>query len=141
MALSGDFKKQIKTLSETETITSTYTYPQQISSDHPDYNKRGTTEEIVEPLEIISEEILADVYLIVTGTTIEKHINGWTLGFGYRVYNSPEDKLNINPTDDNHLYSYTESFSLESPIFPSNPIESAYEYLKTLPECNGMNNA
>ena len=141
MALQGTYTKYISSISETEFDTVSHTYPLALPSDHPDYEKRGTTEERSIPREILTPTIYENVYLIITGTTIEKHINGWTLGYAYRLYNAPEDASSINPTDDKHVYDYTQSMGLDATDFPTNPVEAAYEHLKTLPECSNMTNA
>lgn len=141
MALQGNYKKITTSFSETETETVEIIHPADLPESHPNYDKRGTTEVIENPVLITTEEILENVYLIVTGTTIEKSIDGWNLSYAYRLFPSTDDNDSIDPGSDDYVHLHTDSFALDETTLDANPVESTYNYLKTLPECVNMVNA
>lgn len=136
MALSGTFLKQTYTTSETETETVTYTRP---AETNPASSELLTVTEEV-PLVTITEEPIENTYLIITGTSVDKYPNGYLLSYAYRVFASREDNSTIHPSIDEYLFSENNSMDWVDSL-PTNPIESSYEHLKSLPECASMVNA
>ena len=142
MALSGNYIKYTTTDSGTTEIK-TITYPTNLPKNSIDYEKRGTTEEIEVPVFNHSSESIDNVYLVVTGTSLQKYNGEYHLGFGYRLYpneNTSSISENLTPLENDALYSTTDQFPWNGELL-MNAIEEAYEYLKTKPECANMVNA
>jgi hypothetical protein len=104
MALTGNFTKIWYTQSETDFIDLDVTYPSDLPSDDPDYDKRGTTETIQVPENVKNTQEYQNVYIALDWCFHYKFSgdgNGNTLlDFGYRVYES-EAQRNSDP--DSHI--------------------------------------
>ena len=138
MALSGNYIKATYVASETEVNTYTVTYPEVLLDTDPDYEKRGTTAELSEPVMVKQEEILSDVYLIITGVTIEKvNVDSNNIGYSYRVYNNQQERADdVN----NYLVDGRDYFIWDDDS-AVNPFVRCYEHLKTKEECVNLINS
>lgn len=134
MALQGTFRDFIYTNHPTNTVTKTITYPEQMLEDDPDYDKRGTSEEVTVPETV--EEIVEheNVYVVIQGTSVSVLSNNEDnklvdLSCVYRVYTSKEDAK-----------SNWEDYLFEGNVFGTwnweehtNPWEEAYNAIKNSP--------
>lgn len=141
MALSGNYIKYSYTPSLTETEFVDYTYPLNLYVESPDYDKRGTTIQVEQPVMTTITENFENVYLIITGVTIEKSFDLWNFQFAYRLFPNTDNNENIDAFNDEFLFQSIEFLSLDTTALPSNPYELAYEHLKTQPSCANMTNA
>lgn len=147
MALVGTYT--IYTTVDTgETITETKSYPADLQVTHPDYEKRGTSEEITSPVISYTSESIENTYLMVTGATLEKWNKDFKLAYAYRLYpNTDTENIKVSPGvdgfdsgSDTFTHKFTNSISWDEAL-PTNLIEAAYENLKTMNECSGMSDA
>ena len=147
MALSGTYIKYDYSPTG-ETVTETITYSVSMSVAHPDYEKRGTTEEVTTDVMAATSESLENRYLMVTGATLEKWGQDFKLAYAYRLYpNTDTENIEVTPgidgfdsASDGFTHKFVESITWDSTL-PVNLIEAAYEDLKTRPECANMSNA
>lgn len=139
MALKGDFLKITNGFSDTETILTYKTYPSNLPEDNPDYSKRGTTVEGTSPAPTVTKETLPNVYVIITGATIEKHMGEgqYNINYAYRVYNSKEDKdLDI----ESHIHTDITTFVWDDTL-DTTPLVRCYEHLSSLLNSINLTNA
>ena len=139
MALSGDFLKINNGFSDTETITNYVTYPSDLPENNPNYSKRGTTVEEEQPAPTVTEETLSNVYVIITGTTIEKHmgVGQYNINYAYRVYNSKEDK---DFDMESHIHTDIATFVWDDTL-DTTPLVRCYEHLSSSPHSVNLTNA
>jgi hypothetical protein len=134
MALSGNYIHITYTENETDLVPTSVTYPTNLLEDDEDYNKRGTTEEILLPALIEVPITYNNCYIIVKAASV--HIvnqfvdnKSYSINAIYRVYNNKEEKA--QDYEEGYLKEITESFNWDWDI-NSNPFEAAYSYFKTL---------
>ena len=139
MALRGNYIKYTYSNHPTETTNHVVTYPSDLSEDHPDYDKRGTSESFQEPVIVEETETLENIYLVVTGVSIEKHLftEGHFVGYAYRVYPSQESR---NENIENYIWQGSENLDWDDDT-SSSPLVVAYEHLKNQKECVNLTNA
>jgi hypothetical protein len=110
MALQGNYTHYTYESHPTETETTTITYPISLSEGHPDYAKRGTTEDIEQPKLVekatVHENCIiglrtVNAYVITNDSNGNKVVN---LDYNFRVYDNSEDKQNFY--DENHIVEY-----------------------------------
>ena len=96
MALAGRFTLLIPEESKTEFTTSTVTYPSELPSDHPDYEKRGTSEDVQIPVVNKSSSLIENVYVNIRSIEMYRSTNEdeHTYNITYRQYDSIEDRTN-----------------------------------------------
>ena len=135
MALEGTYKKFQYTDHPTNTVVQTITYPEQMLEDDPDYDKRGTSEEVTVPETVETVILHENAYVAVQGTSISVLINttdikSVDLSSVFRVYSSKEA---AKENWDNYLF--------ENNVFGSwdwnentNPWEVVYTAIKNSPE-------
>ena len=133
MALTGNLTKYIATEDHDNLITESVTYPTELEENDLNYDKRGTTEEIISPTIIETSETLENIYLIVTSAAYWRNYsinsNNWELNFNYLVYNSQEERnenMGLFILEEGHMGEIT---NIGDTL---NPIEAAYTYIKTL---------
>jgi hypothetical protein len=131
MALTGNLTRYIASEDHDNLITESVTYPAELEENDFNYDKRGTTEDIVTPSIIETPETLENIYLIVTSAAYWRNYtinsNNWELNFNYLVYNSQEERnedLGSFILEDGHI---GEVASIED-----TPNDAAYAYIKTL---------
>lgn len=137
MALTGSFNyyEYISDPDESNGYTSSISFPADLPSDHPDYDKRGTTEyEICVPT-IATTSSYEGKYFYCSaasvhnvGGTIEGK-NVVELTYLMKVYNSKDDKDSdfIN----NPIVTIDERTDWDWDLH-TNPVEIAYNHFKTL---------
>jgi hypothetical protein len=140
MALQGNYIHYTYENHPTETETITVTYPSDLSSDHPVYEKRGTSEEITQPTIVESTQTFENCYIAIdiasisylarmtssdgTSSSINK------LQYIWKVFNSQSDRY-TNP--DSYLLR-VESVAPNNWDWSlnTNPFEEGYTALKGL---------
>lgn len=140
MALTGTWVKYSQIADPDNNVTQSITYPIDLLEDDPNYEKRGTTEEIVIPgVEEVTEEF-ENVYVIVTAASHwrnwEDNSNEWELNFVYSIYNSLEERnenLNSFIHQDSHIGEVAD-LSLST-------LENAYTFLKSVQGFKNLVNA
>ena len=135
MALKGTYKVFTYTNHPTDTVVQTITYPQEMLEDDPDYDKRGTSEEITVPEIVETVTLHENVFVAVQGTSISVLVNtpdikSVDLSSVYRVYSSEEA---AKENWDDYLF--------ENNVFGNwdwnentNPWEVVYTAIKAAPE-------
>ena len=115
MALIGNYTKYWLENDPEEVREVVVTYPSILPQQHPDYDKRGVTETIIEPVTVQKTETWEDVYIVIRTYAIEKeeipHFEettmetpddvitpiglekGWRMSIRFAVYANKEDKL------------------------------------------------
>jgi len=115
MALIGDYTKYWLEDDQQEVREVVVTYPSILPEQHPDYDKRGVTETIIEPVTVEKSQTWENVYIVIRTYAIEKeeipHFEevsmetpddpvtpiglekGWRMSLRYAVYANKEDKL------------------------------------------------
>lgn len=138
MALVGDFTHYYATTGSVENIT-TVTYPSSLSIDDPNYDKRGTTEELrdfnTESHQTFTSSYLSISELVNYTTLNEEGNNSSKLFIKYQVFPSKEFKYASSSLVDNMGVLHTgELIGLDYTFNPSgsNDFDYAYSYLKTL---------
>lgn len=137
MALTGTWNHYTYSDHPTETEeAASITYAANLPEDHPDYEKRGTTEYETIPKKIEEVTLYENVYLILSGVTIQKSSNivgstGLILSYSYYIYNSQEDRDN-DTLFENSIYTNSNSTNYDSEIIVSNPYVLAYEHINSL---------
>ena len=132
MALTGNYIKYDYSPTG-ETVTETVTYSVSMSVSHPDYEKRGTTEEVTTDVMSSTTESIPNTYLMVTGATLEKWGKDFKLAYAYRLYpNSDTENIEVSPGidgfdsgSDTFTHKFVESITYDDTL-PVNLIEAAY---------------
>lgn len=142
MALSGNYTHYTEVPSETETVDVLITYPSNLEVDHPDYEKRGTTETIQQAALVEESTVYENIYLtvkvaslnVIEQTSDFKYVE--LSGF-YRIYESEEAR---NLDKDNYLAEYyiNKEFNFSE---ESNPYSSLYELIKSQRGAENLINA
>jgi len=73
MGLTGNFTKRWYTDHETDTVEHTISYPETMDSNHPDYDKRGTSETENVPVQVEHTQNYPTAYIVVHS------YNGWKI--------------------------------------------------------------
>lgn len=133
MALQGKYIYYSYNQHDSETILTTVTYPEDLPEGHPDYDKRGTTQEVAVPkiIEVptVYENCVIGVrtinaYILNSDDDGNKIVN---LHYNFRVYASIEDKE--NHFDENFLEEYSDTTTVDLSTYP-NLWEYAYNQIK-----------
>ncbi len=116
----------------------TLEYPTDLSEDHPDYDKRGTTEVVIGKTEVITEKTYDNVYVNINQVTVNRmfmineegnDIKYYDMQYTYWVYESREEYLE-NPQ--NYIWMHaTVNEKYEGDH--GNMFEYAYNQLKKKP--------
>jgi len=116
----------------------TLEYPADLPEDHPNYDKRGTTEVVIGKTEVITEKTYDNVYVNINQVTVnrmfmlneeEEHIKYYDMQYTYWVYESREEYLE-NPK--NYIWMHaTVNEKYEGDH--GNMFEYAYNQLKKKP--------
>lgn len=138
MALQGDIKfYKYEDSGETEMVT--VDVPEDIPAEHPQYENRGTTIEMEQPIinKVLDEEkSFTNVYTIISSCGFTQHNHSkddkiWYLSIMYKVYESKEAKDNGAIQLQLNDWTPMTNIDLESEDFTSKTIvEYAYEELK-----------
>lgn len=131
MALQGNFSYIKNTLSETETVLTTITYPDHIPEGGENYEKRGTTEEVMAPVVLSETIVFEDAYIFVKAASIGTHsvFSGnklQLLDYIARIYASREAR-DLDSEDFLHEFSGTVGWDA-STMF--NGVEEAYNHIQ-----------
>ena len=135
MALTGSIELISKYEHDTLTTTSSVSYPADLESDDPNYEKRGQTVDEIIPLMVITSQSYDSVYVRVNGVTIHTpgaeqddiYVEERNLTFTYSVFPSAADKAVSGST-----YLNEAIILPYDPSIISNPFDAAYSHLKTL---------
>tara|TARA_R110002020_G_scaffold266129_1_gene481000 strand:- start:2288 stop:2731 length:444 start_codon:yes stop_codon:yes gene_type:complete len=116
----------------------TLEYPADLAEDHPDYDKRGTTEVVIGKTEVITEKTYDNVYVNINQVTVNRmfmineegnDIKYYDMQYTYWVYESREEYLK-NPK--NYIWMHaTVNEKYEGDH--GNMFEYAYNQLKKKP--------
>lgn len=93
MGLIGTFTKDVWVASATETEDIEISYREDLTEEHSNYEKRGTTETITVPVNTKESTTFTDAYLNVVSTRIVKQREGYSVIYCYLIYNSKQDRL------------------------------------------------
>ena len=97
MAIFADFTKTTYTISETETVQEEVTYPSEMEEDDPNYSKRGQTLTETFPLVTSTDEILQNVYIVISNYNFykfEKTENDeYLFDIQFKIYNDKQTYL------------------------------------------------
>ena len=138
MALQGTYIHHYQEAHPSNLVDYTVTYPADLSEDHPDYDKRGTTE-TQQTLEILDKTITYEnCYIMVETTSIvplyigasEKTIE---LSFFYRVYESEDARTNTPDVFTKYLHIVPFDFTGET-----NSFSEAYNQILLLPGAENL---
>ena len=131
MALIGNYKHYTYTYSETETETISVTYPEVLPEGDPNYEKRGTTENLEVPIQVENITEYENIYLVISAITLQKQTpNATNLNFAWQVYNTKEEREE-DFSFQNPILNEVESIDWDPTNIPDNPYVIAYDYLKT----------
>ena len=145
MALTGNFNKITYTPHESETEEVTVSYPATMDSNHPDYDKRGTSETVTQPTLVQSTVNYPTAYIVVhsyNGWKIEwpaydgvSKEKDWVFTMDLRIYatKAQRDADYENYTDTMALACGAEVFDFTVPTG-----QWIYTWLKTQPEFSGL---
>ena len=116
----------------------TLEYPADLAEDHPDYDKRGTTEVVIGKTEVMTEKTYDNVYVNINQVTVNRmfmineegnDIKYYDMQYTYWVYESREEYLK-NPK--NYIWMHaTVNEKYEGDH--GNMFEYAYNQLKKKP--------
>lgn len=140
MALIGKYTKH-ESVNTGETEILTIEYPANLAKNHPDYKKRGTTEEVEVNKTDLIETVYESVYLTVHSVTSWKfktNEGSQTLAnINFRIYKNKEDRINDleSVLHQDHLVSQVIDYSLEE-----NEIQQAYNIVKATQGCEELIN-
>lgn len=143
MALTGSFTYYETELSNTLSESVHVTYPTSIPENDPNYDKRGTEEDIWVSSSIQTATTISGSYLMIYAAALTHDIYNpeyrrHNLNITYNVYDSQATAWNesgeVNVYED-YLYKHCEemvNITLNQLTGSANIMEYAYEHLKTL---------
>jgi hypothetical protein len=128
MALQGTYIHYTFEDHPTELEDITITYPSDLSEDHPDYDKRGTSEVVSIPVQVEVSTTYENCYIMVGSASLYALVMQPTkvmeLGYLWRIYES-EEARNTNPETYIEIYDNASfNFGLDE-----NPFSLAYSYI------------
>jgi len=127
MALTGSLNLYTAVdtgLSESVTLT----YPSDLPSNHPNYDKRGTTETLKVPEVRVDTASYDDVYINIHDANISLITGQHELHSTYRIYGSEASK---SLDKENYLFQGETSVGIWDWDNDTNPYSKAYTHLKT----------
>lgn len=118
MALKGKFTDYKHNSGKTEEKTYTVSYPSNLPEGHPNYDKRGTEEDVTQTFPIYESKVYNDVYVNISQVTVhrrfsyaseedaeaDKKTKYYDIQFTYWIYESEEKAK----TADGHDYMFRE---------------------------------
>lgn len=132
MALQGTLTKYTSTPTDEVLDTFTITHPVDLTEGDWNYDKRGTTEEVIE---YVYTESSTDhiVYIVLTNSNVFKFkkLDGevvFMFEYNYRIYNSKED---YQSNYDSHINIGGHAFELFDWNGDTNPYSVAYNHIKS----------
>jgi hypothetical protein len=137
MALSGSFTHIWSELNNDVTQSIDVTYPADLPSNDPNYDKRGTTVQESVPTQVEHSQSYSDVYIHIQGASIynkEDNVGdkGKSCSIVYKVFNSEGE----SHTEGAELVRADYTFDWDFATM-TNPYSEGYDMLKTL---DGMDN-
>ena len=130
MALTGSFNYYTYEVHPTETESVTMELPANLPENDPNYELRGTTATIEQPVMVENNTHYPSVHIFISAASVNtvaslSDRNLVNLHYIYKVYNSKEDRITENHIIEDGI---TTEWDYDT---NSNPTEVAYNHLRT----------